>query len=283
MSYRITIMFVSAVLLGMLASAGSAQEPYQQPGEGPRNRHKAPSDIQKQIDELRDNVKTKSRDYVQAIIESKEGIATDAKLTKAAKELEEIQSKLRELVGITTKAPGSYGGGYGAYRDSGYGGGGYGGGAYGGGGYGGYGDDDDDSGGYDAAPGAGYGGYGGHGSAMGAGYGGYGGYGSAGHEKDGSDLDHKDFEGQLQLQTRVLAHQLRTADESQQATVTRAMRKVLGELFERRMKQRESHLQQLEDRLTKLRAQFKRQLDAKNEVIDLRVKTLINEAQGIGF
>ena len=61
------------------------------------------------------------------------------------------------------------------------------------------------------------------------------------------------------------------------------MRKVLGELFERRMKQREGHLQQLEDRLNKLRAQFKRQREAKDEVIDLRVKTLINEAQGIGF
>ena len=61
------------------------------------------------------------------------------------------------------------------------------------------------------------------------------------------------------------------------------MRKVLGELFERRMKQREGHLQQLEGRLNKLRAQFKRQREAKVDVIDLRVKTLINEAQGIGF
>ena len=87
----------------------------------------------------------------------------------------------------------------------------------------------------------------------------------------------------MQLQTRVLAHQLRTEDESQKATVTRAMRKVLGELFERRMKQRQGHLQQLEGRLSKLRAQFKRQREAKDEVIDLRVKTLINEALGIGF
>ncbi len=61
------------------------------------------------------------------------------------------------------------------------------------------------------------------------------------------------------------------------------MKKVLGELFERRMQIRQSQLRQLEDRLTKLRAQFKRQRDAKDEVIDLHVRTLINKAQGIGF
>ena len=269
-------MFVSVVLLGILAndSPGQEADPFGHDPYGSPKQPTTPNDIQKAIDELREHLNTKSRDYVKAVAESQEGIATNAKLTKAATELAVLQSKLQKLVQqqnqlMTAAAQmkdnskrrrrsrGGYGGGYG-----GYGGGGYGGGGYGGG------------------DGGGYGGGGGSYAAS-SGIDGYGGYDAAGREED--YLNTEDVDVQLQSHTRVLAHQLRTADESQQATVTRAMRKVLGELFERRMKQRESHLQQLEDRLTKLRAQFKRQLDAKNEVIDLRVKTLINEAQGIGF
>ena len=49
------------------------------------------------------------------------------------------------------------------------------------------------------------------------------------------------------------------------------------------MKQREKRLDELEERLTNLRDQIRKRRLAKEEIIELRLKTLANEAKGLGF
>lgn len=53
--------------------------------------------------------------------------------------------------------------------------------------------------------------------------------------------------------------------------------------FERDLKQREKELAAVEDRVLKLRQQFDKRKTAQTEIIQLRLQTLINVANGLGF
>ena len=54
-------------------------------------------------------------------------------------------------------------------------------------------------------------------------------------------------------------------------------------IFDKDMTSRETDLSQLEERLTKLRNQLKRRKEAKSEIIQLQIKLMVNEADGLGF
>lgn len=61
------------------------------------------------------------------------------------------------------------------------------------------------------------------------------------------------------------------------------LRELLSKYFHEDMKRREADLQQMESRLKKLQEQLARRHDKKDEIVDLQIKVLINEADGLGF
>lgn len=66
-----------------------------------------------------------------------------------------------------------------------------------------------------------------------------------------------------------------------------AARKKLSELvdkaFEEDMTERQKELKQLEERLAKLREQLSRRKEKKQDIVDLQIKVLLNDADGLGF
>jgi hypothetical protein len=75
-----------------------------------------------------------------------------------------------------------------------------------------------------------------------------------------------------------------TPDEAKQkAELMKQLEAAVAAGFDEDMKVREGELSKLEERLNKLRAQLDRRRKAKGEIIQLEVKVLVNEAEGLGF
>src|SRR5262249_27895343 len=58
---------------------------------------------------------------------------------------------------------------------------------------------------------------------------------------------------------------------------------LIDKLFDEDMKQREKELADLEKRLSKLREQLERRRTKKQDIVDLQLKVVLNEADGLGF
>ncbi|MGE3314201.1 MAG: hypothetical protein AB7O26_03720 [Planctomycetaceae bacterium] len=69
--------------------------------------------------------------------------------------------------------------------------------------------------------------------------------------------------------------------ESQKAR--EELRKGLDELFQRDMERREKVVAEAEARVKKLREQIERRKTARSEIVELRVKTILNDADGLEF
>jgi len=80
-----------------------------------------------------------------------------------------------------------------------------------------------------------------------------------------------------------LVGELREADDSKKAELTKQLEAAVAKQFDRDMENRETELTKLEERLSKLRAQLDRRRKAKTDIIQLQVKVLANEAEGLGF
>lgn len=81
-----------------------------------------------------------------------------------------------------------------------------------------------------------------------------------------------------------LMHQLREAtDDAKKADLTKKLETAVDKQFDEDLKNRETELTKLEERLTKLRAQLERRRKAKTEIIQLQIKVMVNEADGLGF
>ena len=80
-----------------------------------------------------------------------------------------------------------------------------------------------------------------------------------------------------------LVNQLREADDAKKADLTKQLEAAVAKDFDEDMKARETELEKLETRLAKLRAQLDRRRKAKDEIIQLHLKVLVNEAEGLGF
>jgi hypothetical protein len=75
-----------------------------------------------------------------------------------------------------------------------------------------------------------------------------------------------------------------TPDEAKmKAELMKQLEAAVAAGFDEDMKVREGELSKLEERLNKLRAQLDRRRKAKGEIIQLEVKVLVNEAEGLGF
>jgi hypothetical protein len=85
-------------------------------------------------------------------------------------------------------------------------------------------------------------------------------------------------------EVRRLVDQLReTEDDAKKADLTKQLQAAVSNYFDDDLKARETELAKLEERLRKLRTQLDRRRKAKSEIIDLQLKVLINEAEGLGF
>ena len=81
-----------------------------------------------------------------------------------------------------------------------------------------------------------------------------------------------------------LMDQLREADDDTvKADLTKQLEAAVVANFEEDMTSREAELTKLEERLAKLRAQLDRRRKAQEEIIQLQLKVMINEADGLGF
>ncbi|TXT39462.1 MAG: hypothetical protein FD138_74 [Planctomycetota bacterium] len=81
-----------------------------------------------------------------------------------------------------------------------------------------------------------------------------------------------------------LMTQLREAnDDPKKADLTKQLDAAIVAIFDKDMSSRETDLSQLEERLTKLRAQLDRRRKSKSEIIQLQIKLMVNEADGLGF
>jgi hypothetical protein len=61
------------------------------------------------------------------------------------------------------------------------------------------------------------------------------------------------------------------------------LRDLLSKYFDEDMKQREAALKEMEARLSKLKERLAKRHDKMQEIVDLQIKVLINEADGLGF
>lgn len=73
-----------------------------------------------------------------------------------------------------------------------------------------------------------------------------------------------------------------TSEEDKQAAEDLAKEK-LGELFDLKTESREREISDLEKRLAEMRDQLEKRIDAKGQIVRLRLQTVVNEANGLTF
>jgi hypothetical protein len=82
---------------------------------------------------------------------------------------------------------------------------------------------------------------------------------------------------------RIVAELRDATEEAKKADITKKLEAAVTKFFDEDQKARETDLTKLEERLKKLRAQLDRRSKAKADIIQLQIKVLVNEAEGLGF
>jgi hypothetical protein len=86
------------------------------------------------------------------------------------------------------------------------------------------------------------------------------------------------------MEIRKAAEVLRDAESDDDKEKAEAkLRNLLSKQFETDMERRQSELEQLAERLEKLKQQLERRREKMAEIVDLQMKVLVNEADGLGF
>lgn len=87
-----------------------------------------------------------------------------------------------------------------------------------------------------------------------------------------------------QDQIRDATRKLRTADDdATRAEVIDRIEALLNKYFDEDIERRQAELDKVAERLEKLRAQVDLRLQKKQEIVDLQLKVILNEANGLGF
>jgi len=92
---------------------------------------------------------------------------------------------------------------------------------------------------------------------------------------------HKNEMKKMIQQIPTLLATAKTEDEKQ--VMKSDLRKNLLDYFEKELDERESKLKPLEDRVKKLRGQIDKRRAAKEEVVDLQLQLIMNQAEGLGY
>ncbi len=83
---------------------------------------------------------------------------------------------------------------------------------------------------------------------------------------------------------RQAVEKLKSAkNDAEKTSATNEISQVLEKWFKRDLDRRENQISEIETRVKKLRDQIDKRKKAKDEIINLRLKTIINEADGLGF
>jgi hypothetical protein len=72
-------------------------------------------------------------------------------------------------------------------------------------------------------------------------------------------------------------------NDAEKTSATNEISQVLEKWFKRDLGRRENQISEIETRVKKLRDQIEKRKKAKDEIINLRLKTIVNEANGLGF
>ncbi len=73
------------------------------------------------------------------------------------------------------------------------------------------------------------------------------------------------------------------ADDEQKKAIKAELSKILADYFDRDLKWRANEIQSIEQRVDRLRTQLEQRQQAKDEILQLQLKVLENEAAGLGF
>lgn len=94
-----------------------------------------------------------------------------------------------------------------------------------------------------------------------------------------SEAEAKDFES-----LRQAIGKLKSAkNDAEKTALTKQISQLLDKSFERDLQRREKEISDVEVRIKKLRDQIEKRKKAKDDIISLRLKTIVNEADGLGF
>ena len=86
------------------------------------------------------------------------------------------------------------------------------------------------------------------------------------------------------MKIRAAASAVRNADNDEdRKKATEELASALDEYFEQDMKARTKEVKEIQARVEKLEAQLDRRREKKAEIIDLQLKVVLNEADGLGF
>lgn len=99
------------------------------------------------------------------------------------------------------------------------------------------------------------------------------------HRLHASPEDHADFEA---MRRAVDVLKSAKTDEDK-AKASKELASLLAKAFDRDLERREREVSDVEARVKKLREQIEKRKKAKEQIIDLRLKTITNEAEGLGF
>lgn len=89
---------------------------------------------------------------------------------------------------------------------------------------------------------------------------------------------------QLQETISQVSSQLKTSqDQAEKEALKENLRKELQEFYELELSAREFKLKPLEDRVKKLRGQIDKRRAAKEEIVDLQLQLIMNQAEGLGY
>jgi hypothetical protein len=103
---------------------------------------------------------------------------------------------------------------------------------------------------------------------------------------------HGRFGGPLMSEEEIQEHQaleqavgsLKSAkSDAEKTNATNEISKILEKWFKRDLERREKQIAEIEARVKKLQEQIAKRKKAKDEIINLQVKTIVNEAEGLGF
>jgi hypothetical protein len=72
-------------------------------------------------------------------------------------------------------------------------------------------------------------------------------------------------------------------DDAAKTSATKELSQSLEKLFQRDLEQREHQVTEIETRVKKLRDQIEKRKKAKDDILSLHLKTIINESVGLGF
>jgi hypothetical protein len=82
---------------------------------------------------------------------------------------------------------------------------------------------------------------------------------------------------------RIMGELREATDDAKKAELTKKLEAAVTRSFDEDQKAREAELTKLEERLKKLKDQLDRRRKAKSDIIQLQLKVLTNEAEGLGF